>query len=63
MSSPLGICEGTGQLGHMGDGVGFPTYAVNMLYYHWSIKKLLWSMAGQNTARWEIQAEIEEERR
>ena len=32
-------------------------------YYHWLIKKLLWSMAGQNIARWEIQAEMEEERR
>ena len=51
MSSPLGICEGTGQLGPTVDDVGFLTYAVDMLYYQWSIKKLLWPMAGQNTAR------------
>ena len=24
---------------------------MNMFYYHWSIKKLLWPMAGQNRAR------------
>ena len=29
-------------------------YAVNMFYYHWLIKKLLWFMAWQNIARWEI---------
>ena len=28
-----------------------PLYAVNMFYCHWLIKKLLWPMAGQNTAR------------
>ena len=38
-----------------------PPYAVNMFYYHWLIKKLLWPMARQNIARWEIQAEIEKE--
>ena len=37
--------------------------AVNMFYYHWLIKKLLWPMAGQNIARQEIHAEIEEKRR
>ena len=40
-----------------------PLYAVNMFYYHWLIKKLLWPMAGQNIAKWEIQAEIRAERR
>ena len=40
-----------------------PLYAVNMFYYQWLIKKLLWLMAVQNVAREEIQAEIEEERR
>ena len=30
-----------------------PLYAVNMFYYNWLIKKLLWPMAGQNTARLE----------
>ena len=28
-----------------------PPYAMTMFYYHWLIKKLLWSMAGQNRAR------------
>ena len=41
----------------------FPLYAVNVFYYHWSIKKLLWTIAGQNIARQEIQAEIDEEGR
>ena len=40
-----------------------PLYSVNTFYYYWLIKKLLWPTAGQNIARWEIQAEIEEERR
>lgn len=40
-----------------------PLYAVNTFYYHWLIEKLLWSMTGQNIARQEIQAEIEEEGR
>ena len=31
--------------------VGFPLYAVNMFYYYWLIKKLLWPIAGQNIAR------------
>ena len=43
--------------------MGYPLDAVNMFYYHWLIKKHLWPMTGQNIARWEIQAEIEEERR
>ena len=30
---------------------GYPLYAVNMLYYHWLIKKLLQPIAGQNIAR------------
>ena len=38
-----------------------PLYAINMFYYHCLIKKLLWPMVGQNIARQEIQAEIEEE--
>ena len=33
-------------------------YAVNMFYYYWLIKNLLWPMAGQNKARQEIQTEI-----
>ena len=33
-----------------------PLYAVNMFYYYWLIKKLPKTMAGQNIARWEIQA-------
>ena len=41
----------------------FLSYAVNMFYNHWLKKKLLWPVAGQNIARQEIQAEIEEERR
>ena len=32
-----------------------PLYAVNIFYYHWLIKKLLWSVARQNIVRWEIQ--------
>ena len=36
-----------------------PLYAVNVFYYPWFIKKLLWPMAGQNKARWEIQRERE----
>lgn len=40
-----------------------PLYAVNVFYYHWLIEKLLWSMAGKNIARQEIQEEMEEERR
>ena len=40
-----------------------PLYAVNMFYYHWLIKKLFGPMTGQNRARWEFQAEIEEKRR
>ena len=40
-----------------------PLYAVNMFCFYWLIKKLLWPMAGQNVARWEIQTEIQEERR
>ena len=35
-----------------------PLYAVNMFYYHWLIKNLLWPMAGQNIARREIQTEL-----
>ena len=41
----------------------FPLYVINIFYYHWLVKKLLWPMAGQNIARQEIHAEIEEERR
>ena len=30
-------------------------YAVNMFYYHWLIKKLIWPIAGQNITKqgWE----------
>ena len=35
-----------------------PLDAVNMFYYHWLIKKMLWPMSEQNIAKWEIQAEI-----
>ena len=31
--------------------VEFPLYTVNIFYYHWLIKKLLWPMAEQNIAR------------
>ena len=41
----------------------FTLHAVNMLFYYWLIKKLLWPMAEQNIARWEIQTEIDRERR
>ena len=34
-----------------------PLYAMNMFYYHWLIKKMLWPMAGQNIARQESQTE------
>ena len=37
----------------------FPLYAENIFYHHWLIKKLLWPMAGQNRAKWEIPKEIE----
>ena len=40
-----------------------PLYAVNMFYYNWLIKKLLWPMAGQNKARQKIQTEIYKESR
>ena len=30
-----------------------PVYAVNVFYYHWLIKQLLWPMAGHNLARQE----------
>ena len=39
----------------------FPLYAVNMVCYHWLIKKLLWPVARVNKARWEIQSEIQRE--
>ena len=32
-----------------------PLYVVNMFYYHWLIKMLIWLMAGQNTAKQGIQ--------
>ena len=35
-------------------------YAVNMFYYQWLIKKLLWPIAGQNTARQESQTKCRE---
>ena len=38
---------------------GCPSYAVNMFYYHWLIKKLIWSRVSQNRARREIQAKIQ----
>ena len=28
-------------------------YAMNMFYYHWLIKKLLWPITGKNIARLE----------
>ena len=31
--------------------MGFSLYARTMFYYHWLIKKLLWSMIGQSIAR------------
>ena len=37
-------------------------YAVNMSYYHWFIKNLIWPIARQNIARREIQREIEREK-
>ena len=37
-------------------------YGVNMFYYHWLIKKLLWPMAGQNITRQETQTETGERR-
>ena len=40
-----------------------PLYAVNMFYYHWLMKNLLWPMIGQNIAGWEIQAERQGEKR
>ena len=40
-----------------------PLYAVNMFYYHWLIKKLIWPMTGQNIARWKIQTKIYRESR
>ena len=30
-----------------------PLYAMNIFYYYWLIKKLLWPMAGQNIGRQE----------
>ena len=30
-----------------------PLYAVNVFYYHWLTKKLLWPMVEQNIGRWE----------
>lgn len=39
-----------------------PLNAVNMFYYHWLInKELLWPIAQQDRARWEIQAETQRE--
>ena len=35
-------------------------YAVNMLYYHWLIKNLLWSMTGQSIGRWGKETECRE---
>ena len=32
------------------DDVGSPSVCVNMFYYNWLIKKLLWSAVGQNRA-------------
>ena len=40
-----------------------PCVCCEYVFLYWLIKKLLWPMAGQNVARWEIQTEIEEERR
>ena len=37
-------------------------YAVNVSYYHWLIKKLIWPIARQNRARQEIQTEIKGEK-
>ena len=38
--------------------MGYSSVRYKIFYYHWLIKKLLWSMLGQNIARQEIQAEI-----
>ena len=38
-------------------------YAVNVFYYNWLIKTLIWTITRQNRARWEIQAEIQGEER
>ena len=35
-------------------------YGVNMFYSHWLIKLLNWLISRHNTARWEIQTEIQE---
>ncbi|KAM7340487.1 hypothetical protein ACRRTK_001102 [Alexandromys fortis] len=40
-----------------------PLYAVNMFYYHWLTKKLLWACGRQNRVRQEFHAEIEKKRR
>ena len=34
-------------------------YALNMFFYHWLIKKLIWLIAKQNRAMQEIQEEIQ----
>ena len=39
-----------------------PLNDVNMFYYHWLIKKLIWPMEKQDIVRQENQAEIEERR-
>ena len=32
-------------------------YAVNMIYFHWLMKKLLWPMTEENIARQKIQTD------
>ena len=39
-----------------------PLYAVNMFYYHLSIKKLHWPIAWQDRTRWELKAEMQGEK-
>ena len=38
-------------------------YDVNKFYYHWLIQKLIWPIARQNRAGWELQLEKNEKRK